>query len=33
MDDRFLIGIAFGDSPILMINASGQDVWNFIPPK
>lgn len=33
MDDRFLIGIALGDSPILMINASGQDVWNFIPPK
>lgn len=33
MDDRYLVGVALGESPIMMINSAGQDVWTFIPPK
>ena len=33
-EDKLLIGIALGDSPLkLVTTATGQDVWTFIPPK
>lgn len=33
LDDKLLIGVALGDSPLVMVNSAGQDVWTFIPPK
>ncbi|MHB0924599.1 MAG: PQQ-binding-like beta-propeller repeat protein [Bellilinea sp.] len=33
MDDKLLVGVALGESPLKMINAASQDVWTFIPPK
>lgn len=33
MGDRLLIGVALGESPLVMINTAGQDVWTFIPPN
>ncbi len=33
MDDKLLIGVALGESPMVMVSTVGQDVWSFIPPK
>jgi len=32
-NDKLLIGIALGKSPLQVVNTTGQDVWTFIPPK
>lgn len=32
-NDRLLIGIAQGKSPLQVVNSTGQDIWTFIPPK
>jgi outer membrane protein assembly factor BamB len=32
-NDKLLIGIALGESPLKLVTTAGQDVWTFIPPK
>jgi hypothetical protein len=32
-NDKLLIGIALGTSPLQVITSAGQDVWTFIPPE
>lgn len=33
MDDKLIIGVALGETPIIMINSDGQDIWSFVPAK
>jgi len=32
-DDKLLVGVALGESPLVLKTNSGQNIWSFIPPK